>query len=144
TDKIPPKRAGNFTADVQQGMTRSMEEVKNRDAKTILIDSRSPERYAGEVEPLYDKSGHIPGAENYFWKDVLDEDGAWKSKAALTSHFKTLAKAYEIIVSCGSGHSAVQNIDAEERIVFENGKLYRGSDTDWLSYDANLAESGEN
>src|SRR5699024_9211184 len=31
TDKIPPKRAGNFTADVQQGMTRSMEEVKNRD-----------------------------------------------------------------------------------------------------------------
>ncbi|HLR22216.1 MAG TPA: sulfurtransferase [Pseudogracilibacillus sp.] len=143
TDKIPPKRAGNFTADVQQGMTRSMEEVKNRDAKTILIDSRSPERYAGEVEPLYDKSGHIPGAENYFWKDVLDEDGAWKSKAALTSHFKTLDKADEIIVSCGSGISACPNIVALKRAGFENVKLYPGSYSDWISYDDNPVESGE-
>src|SRR5699024_8046241 len=122
TDKIPPKRAGNFTEDVQQGMTRSMEEVKNRDAKTILIASRSPARYAGEVEPLYDKSGHIPGAENSFWKDVLDEDGGWKSKAVLTAHFKTEDNAAEITATLRSGISACPNIVALKRPGVENVK----------------------
>src|SRR5699024_9624239 len=112
--------------------------------KTILIDSRSPERYAGEVEPLYDKSGHIPGAENYFWKDVLDEDGAWKSTAVLTSHFKTLDKADEIMVSCGSGISACPNIVASKRAGCEDVDLWPRSYSDSISYDENPVESGEN
>src|SRR5690625_6013864 len=89
-----------------------MSDVKNKlQASTaILIDSRAKDRYLGKVEPLYKKAGHIPGAKNYFWKDVLHADGSWKTVDELKEHFAAIPKEAEIIVSCGSGSSACPNI----------------------------------
>lgn len=142
TAKIPAKSTGTFTASEQTDMTRSMEEVRERGTHVVLLDSRAPARYAGKTEPLYDKAGHIPGAENYFWKDVLEAEGIWKNKTGLAEHFNDLKKADEIIVSCGSGISACPNIVALKRAGFKNIKLYPGSYSDWISYEDNTVESG--
>src|SRR5699024_10330781 len=65
---------GKFIANENFANTVTMEEVKNRNEETsILIDSRAFERYLGKVEPLYERSGHISGAKNYFWQDVLTD-----------------------------------------------------------------------
>jgi thiosulfate/3-mercaptopyruvate sulfurtransferase len=115
------------------------ENVKTRNS--ILIDSRSNERYLGKVEPLYKKAGHIPGAKNYFWMDVLNEDGSWKNSEELKQHFSKLDKESNIIVSCGSGVSACPNIIALKMAGFEQVKLYLGSFSDWISYDENRVET---
>lgn len=122
-----------------------MEEVKEKmnDSSAILIDSRARERYLGKTEPLYKKSGHIPGAKNYFWKDVLNEDGFWKSVKELQEHFSSLRKNEEIIVSCGSGVSACPNFIGLTLAGYDNVKLYPGSFSDWISYEENTLETKE-
>src|SRR5699024_1225133 len=107
TTETPKKKQSNFKPVVQENTIVMMEEVRDRDfSKTVLIDSRAYERYIGKTEPLYKKAGHIPGAVNYFWQDVLDKDGQWKSREQLKKHFSDLKEAEEIVVSCGSGISA--------------------------------------
>lgn len=113
--------------------------IKNKNA--VLVDSRSYERYIGQTEPLYKKAGHIPGAKNYFWMDVLDQNGDWKSITELEKHFSKLDKQEKIIVSCGSGVSATPNILALNMIGFENVLLYPGSYSDWISYEENIVET---
>lgn len=132
-----PRLRANETVDIAQ----LKEKLKNNEA--ILIDSRARDRYLGNVEPLYKKAGHIPEAKNYFWKDVLDANGKWKSAEALQKHFEGLPKDEEIIVSCGSGVSACPNILALQSAGFKNVKLYPGSYSDWISYDDNPIAKGQ-
>ena len=144
TSQQPHAERVHYPISVAKDDIVSMEEVRNRDrTKSVLIDSRSFERYIGEVEPLYAKAGHIPGAKNYFWKDVLTADQKMKASSSLQSHFQALQDAEEIIVSCGSGVSACPNILALKRAGFTNVKLYPGSFSDWISYEENEVEQGE-
>src|SRR5699024_3984210 len=97
-ENTKPER-GRFIANDSFAETITMEEVKNRDQEnTVLIDSRAFERYLGQTEPLYERAGHIPGAQNFFWQDVL-ADGKWKDTKALKEHFANLQDKKEIIVS---------------------------------------------
>lgn len=144
TSQKPSAEKVDYTVTAAKDDIVSMEEVKNRDReKSILIDSRSFERYIGEVEPLYAKAGHIPGAKNYFWQDVLTDNQTMKDVSNLQNHFQALQDAEEIIVSCGSGVSACPNILALKRAGFKNVKLYPGSFSDWISYEENEVEQGE-
>src|SRR5690606_6069306 len=72
---------GSYQVKLNEQMLASMEEVRDSIGKegTLLIDSREAKRYLGLEEPIDRIAGHIPGAVNYFWKDSLNEDGAWKS-----------------------------------------------------------------
>ncbi|PXW90885.1 thiosulfate/3-mercaptopyruvate sulfurtransferase [Streptohalobacillus salinus] len=99
-----------------------------------LTDARSLERYLGQIEPLYTKKGHIPGAKCYDWQQVLNSDGTWKSKAELRQVFQDLNPDEEVILSCGSGVSACMNYLALKSIGFKHVKLYPGSFSDWISY----------
>lgn len=139
TEEIPKENPVELIPKVRENLYVNMEEVKEKVSKdeAILIDSRAPERYRGEVEPLYEKAGHIPGAVNYFYKNVYNGDGTWKNQEELKSLYKTLPKKKEIIVSCGSGVSACSNILGLRRAGFKNVKLYPGSYSDWISYEEN-------
>lgn len=145
TQEVPEARAVNFVPNILPTATATMAEVRASvdNPQAIVIDSRAPERYTGEVEPMYNKRGHIPGAKNYFFKGVLDDAGKYKTEASLREHFAGLDKKSEIIVSCGSGVSACPNIIGLKTAGFENVKLYVGSFSDWISYDDNTVELGE-
>ncbi|GAA0492994.1 sulfurtransferase [Salinibacillus aidingensis] len=130
-----PKPRADEVVDIHQVKEKLQED------SAILIDSRSKDRYLGKNEPLYKKAGHIPGAINYFYKDVLSEDGRWKDPDDLSQHFASLPKDKEIMVSCGSGVSATPNIMALKMAGFHNVKLYPGSFSDWISYDENEVET---
>jgi thiosulfate/3-mercaptopyruvate sulfurtransferase len=110
---------------------------------TILIDSRENPRYLGEFEPIDAVAGHIPGAKNYFWKDVLNEAGSWKEREALITHFSAIPLDKEIIVYCGSGVSACPNILALKEAGYSNVKLFAGSWSDWISYPDNPIAVGD-
>ncbi|WP_339217203.1 sulfurtransferase [Ornithinibacillus sp. FSL M8-0202] len=143
TADIPVKKQKTFIPNVRPNQVVDIAFVRGiKDNKqAVLIDSRSKDRYLGKTEPLYQKAGHIPGAKNYFWMDVLDENGNWKDRQSLEKQFAKLDKNKEIIVSCGSGVSATPNIMALKMAGFEHVKLYPGSYSDWISYEENSIET---
>lgn len=144
TSETKERKEGHFTPDVQHDLIITMEEVRDRHMETeVLLDSRAKNRYLGKTEPLYGKAGHIPGAKNYFWADILDEEGNWKSKEALQAHFANLKEYDTIIASCGSGISACPNVLALQIAGFDDVKLYVGSFSDWISYEENDIETKE-
>lgn len=134
---------GSLLLKVNDQMLVSMEDVKKRLYKpgTIIVDSRSPNRYLGLEEPLYPVAGHIPSAKNYWCADTL-EGNFFKDKDALKEHFKELFDAKEIILSCGSGVSACVNSLALRQIGLDH-KIYVGGYSDWLSYPENEVKQGE-
>lgn len=145
TTEIPSYERKIYSLGQLKNDTVNINDVKEKleNKSATLIDSRGHERYLGRVEPMYKKAGHIPGAKNFFWKDVLDDEGNWKESAKLEKHFKSLDKDEEIIVSCGSGVSACPNVLALKQAGFTNVKLYPGSFSDWISYDDNPLETVE-
>ncbi|MEI3604160.1 sulfurtransferase [Pseudogracilibacillus sp. SE30717A] len=144
TKEIPTEKNAHFTPRLRKDIVVDMHEVKHRDKqKSLLIDSRARDRYLGKTEPLYKKAGHIPGAKNYFWQEVLDESGQWKNVEQLKEHFSSLKDSEDIIVSCGSGISACPNFIALKMAGYHHVKLYPGSFSDWISYEDNPIETVE-
>lgn len=141
TEEIPAYEYAEFIPSIKDEMLASYEQVKNH--KGILIDSRASERYLGLVEPLDKRAGHIPGAINFVWTDGFD-NGFWKDVEEQKERFSNLDKTEEIIVYCGSGVTATPNVLALKACGYKNVKLYAGSYSDWVSYDKNPVETGEN
>ncbi|NJR57208.1 MAG: sulfurtransferase, partial [Acaryochloris sp. CRU_2_0] len=136
TAETPPAKQGHFVARVQPQMVIDIHTVQSRASEVALVDSRDRDRYLGLREPIDRVAGHIPGAVNYPWQSVTDEQGRLKSPAELHQHWAEL-KASEVWVYCGSGVTACVNLLALEAAGIESGKLYAGSWSDWCSYPLN-------
>ncbi|MBE0645813.1 MAG: sulfurtransferase [Bacteroidetes bacterium] len=129
-----------FTAEVQSEMLASMEDVRDRTASEILFDCRASERFTGEEETIDVKAGHIPGAINVPWRDLVAENGHFVSIARMAD---ALAVADErSIVYCGSGVTACVNVLAAARAGLDIPRLYAGSWSDWISYEENPIVTG--
>lgn len=139
SDERPIPEKTKFVPHLQPSMVASMNDVKEAIGEgAILIDSRAPERYQGKEEPLDIKAGHIPGAENHFWKRNLAEGQYWKSVEQLQADWAdTLKGAEKPILYCGSGVTACVNLFALYRVGIRQAKLYPGSWSDWISYPDN-------
>lgn len=136
SQEIPAPKAGLFTAKPQSDWIVDIDEVRQRKDQpgVLLIDSREPARYRGEQEPIDPVAGSIPGAVNYFWQAVSEEDGQMKDASSLSEHWSALEKADEVIVYCGSGVTACVNLLSQAVAGKPLGKLYVGGWSDWCSY----------
>ena len=128
--------------NIKENMKVDMEYVRERldNEKVVIVDSREYKRYIGEFEPVDKKAGHIPGAVNYFWMDILEKENDklyLKSKDKLKQQFKSLKNFDEVIIYCGSGITACPNSLALSEVGIKH-KLYAGSFSDWISYDENI------
>ena len=101
------------------------------DGRAVVIDSRAPERYRGEVEPLDSRAGHVPGAINVFHAANVAADGTLLPAAELRARFADVGAAP--IVYCGSGVTACHNLLAMERAGITGGRLFPGSWSEWSS-----------
>jgi len=131
----PTPRA--FVPQPRPHMVASMNAVKERPHGQVLVDARSPQRYAGEPDPLDPKPGHIPGAVNCYWQDGLRPDGTWRTAAEQAARFSGLPSADALIHSCGSGVTACANLLAMAIGGLTGSRLYVGSWSDWCSYPGN-------
>ena len=132
-----------FTPNVQTQMLATAADVAARDAGTWLVDSRAPQRYSGETEPLDRKAGHIPGAVNRFYAGGLHPDGTFRPAAEQATRLG-LGDSPSVMY-CGSGVSAAPNLLARELAGVPLGpdnRLYAGSWSDWISDDARPVETG--
>ena len=69
----------------------------------VLVDSRTSERYRGEVEPIDPVAGHIPGAINLPFPENL-QDGNFREPEALRARFESALgnrSPEKVIFYCG-------------------------------------------
>lgn len=98
----------------------------------VVVDSRDPARYAGEIEPIDAVAGHVPGAVNLAYADNLTGDGRFRSVEALRERFTHVVGGDERpIVYCGSGVTACHNALAIERSGLGLPRVYVGSWSGW-------------
>lgn len=101
-----------------------------------IIDSRSAERYRGEVEPIDPVAGHIPGAVSGPSTAVLATDGRFLPPETLAAHFQTLlgpVAPEQAVFYCGSGVTAAHNMLALAHAGLGDALLYAGSWSDWIT-----------
>ncbi len=144
TAELPHREAAMFTPHPNSKMVVDIEEVKKKlnDPNTVLIDARGADRYRGDVEPMDKKAGHIPSARNLHYAGNY-ENGKFKDEGTLEERFTEARGAEEVIVYCGSGVSAANNLLALEEVGVEGAKLYVGSWSDWSSYEDTPVAVGE-
>jgi thiosulfate/3-mercaptopyruvate sulfurtransferase len=136
-----PARPGNarFTARLREGMVRDYQAVLGNVATKDeqVVDARSPGRFtAEEKEPRAGlRSGHIPGACNVHYAELLAHDGTLKPVAELRRIFaeRGVDLARPLVTSCGSGVTAATVLFAAEVAGARHTALYDGSWTDWGS-----------
>ncbi len=139
TTDVRPAAPRTFVPRVRSELLIGIEELqrRRREGRPLLIDSRAPERYRGEVEPLDPVAGHIPGATNLPWTENAGEAGRLKPAPLLRERFKAAAEGTgQPIVYCGSGVTACMNLLAMDEAGID-GVLYLGGWSDWCSYPEN-------
>ncbi len=112
--------------------------VLARDAQTVLMDARAPERYRGDVEPIDPVAGHILGAINWFWQMNLSDptQGTFKSPDALRAEFNALLAGRapeQLMAYCGSGVTACHPLLAMAHAGLPGAALYAGSWSQWIA-----------
>ncbi len=133
-------RERHFTPRRDTTLIRDVTEVA-RAAKLEneqIVDARSPSRFAGsDPEPREGlRAGHIPGARNVFYADLLDS-GVMKEAEALRTVFEAAGVdlSKPILTTCGSGVTAAILALALQRIGHRDWALYDGSWTEWGAFD---------
>ncbi len=127
---------GNFQAIPSARKTQDYLWLKEHldDTNLQLIDSREAPRYKGLEEPIDPVAGHIPGALNFPWPGVTNDQGFVLADNIQQQRWRDLDSAKETLVYCGSGVTACVNLLSLKLAGFENAKLYPGSWSDWCSY----------
>lgn len=115
--------------------------VKDLDAVTAIladgsaqvVDARSAGRFRGEApEPRATlRSGHMPGALNLPFDQVVNADGTLKSVDELKAAFAQVDLDRPIVTTCGSGVTASILALALARLGRFDVAVYDGSWTEW-------------
>jgi thiosulfate/3-mercaptopyruvate sulfurtransferase len=101
-----------------------------------LLDARAAPRYRGEVEPIDQVGGHVPGALNRPFSDNLQADGRFKPAGQLRAEFESLLHGQapsQVVHMCGSGVTACHNLLAMEHAGLHGSRLYAPSWSGWIS-----------
>lgn len=143
----PPAPEGGFAPRFDASMVAGDAEVESRlaEAPGWILDARAPERFRGEVEPLDRVAGHIPGARNRPFLANL-KNGLFKSPGELRAEFAALLGEREpgqVLLNCGSGVTACQNLLAMEHAGLHGARVYAGSWSGWISDPSRPIENGD-
>ena len=132
---LPSVPATKLTASEHLTVSSEQVQANIETGKLTVLDARAVERFAGLVEPLDTKGGHIPGALNRPFQLNLSETGAFKKPEALYSEFSSILGELtptSIAHSCGSGVTACHNLFAMELAGMSPSLLYPGSWSEWI------------
>ena len=135
-ESTPPRGRFERTQPLERAVEVEAVQAARTDPQRLVIDARSPDRYAGQNETIDPIGGHIPGAVNRFWQSNLQANGRFKSAEQLRSEFAALIGARDpehVILQCGSGVTACHHRVAMQRAGITGASLYPGSWSQWIS-----------
>ena len=138
TDDPTPPRDRHFTARLDNTLVRSLDDVRGLiDSKREqIVDARAANRFRGEApEPRPGlRSGHMPGAFNLPYNDLIDPaTGTMLSADRLAARIAAsgIDPARKVTASCGSGVSACVVALALYLTGAPEAAIYDGSWTEW-------------
>ena len=130
---VENKPPGKFRGSARSEWVITADQVP---AVSLLVDSRDPARYRGEIEPIDRVAGHIPGAINYYWQNNLTNAGLFKDGNSLHKQFLEFMDGInsgDAVFYCGSGVTACHNLLAAACAGLAPPGLYAGSWSDWCA-----------
>jgi thiosulfate/3-mercaptopyruvate sulfurtransferase len=119
-----PREPGDFAAAPREADTASADELL-AGADVVVLDARAPERFRGEVEPIDQVAGHIPGARNVPFAELAPE-----GRFPPAERLREQLGGEPFVAYCGSGVTACTLLLAGE-IAGVAGRLYPGSWSEW-------------
>jgi thiosulfate/3-mercaptopyruvate sulfurtransferase len=126
-----------FRTALRAGLLRGLGDVLEnlRSQRELVLDARSAERFHGRVsEPRPGlRSGHIPGAHNLPYAELLTPQQTLRSREELRERFARAGvdERTAVVTSCGSGlTAAILNLGLAVAGLPE-GALYDGSWAEW-------------
>jgi thiosulfate/3-mercaptopyruvate sulfurtransferase len=138
--RVPENEYHEFLPDILGHMLATVSDVRARSASEILVDCRAAERFSGEEENLDAVAGHIPGAFNVYWKEMLTPQESFRPIARMADLLTGVGESS--ILYCGSGVTACVNVLAAECVGLGTPRLYPGSWSDWITYPENAIATG--
>ena len=104
------------------------------DDNVIVLDARSPQEYSG-TKVFAQRGGHIPGAVNLEWTEVMDQDRQLRLKSAEQISALLDARGVSpdktIVVHCQTHHRSAHTYMVLKSLGYEKVKGYPGSWSDW-------------
>ncbi|WGS87559.1 sulfurtransferase [Methylomonas sp. UP202] len=137
TTILPKPISGTFRCYLDDSRWLNANKVRDGLAKheIVLIDARTPERFAGRQEPIDPVAGHVPGARNRPFQANLDSKGFFLPANYLKAQFQDILGPIEprqVVHMCGSGVTACHNLLAMEIAGLGGSRLYAGSWSEWI------------
>ena len=136
----PEPAQTTFTASTPGRVVRDVEEMlrlTGGEATEQILDARAAGRFNGtQPEPRAGmRSGHMPGAFNLPYTDLLAADGTMRPVAELRALFERagIDTAKPVVTSCGSGVSATVLLLGLRLLGNTESALYDGSWSEWGS-----------
>ncbi|WP_159348442.1 sulfurtransferase [Roseomonas harenae] len=125
----------DFRADRLRGIGDIKRIVRQGGGEALILDARSAGRFGGTApEPRAGlPAGHMPGAANIPFTELLAPDGTMLPPEALRAQFEKAGVDGErpVILSCGSGVTACVLALGLVRAGLPEGAVYDGSWTEW-------------
>jgi thiosulfate/3-mercaptopyruvate sulfurtransferase len=129
----PTTLAPAFRPDLVRDLAAVRDHLAKGDAQ--LVDARGGPRFRGEApEPRAGvRSGHMPGAKNLPWGDLVTADGTLKPTEALRAAFEGAGVDLDrpIVTTCGSGVTAAVLALGLARLGRQETPVYDGSWAEW-------------
>lgn len=123
----------DVTARWHQDLYATQSEVQNRDADTVLLDTRTRDEFVGK-DRRSARAGRIPGAVHWEWKNGLGPDGlTFRPADELAASFTALGigPSTKVITYCQSGVRAAHALFALRKAGVVHSKNYDGSWEEW-------------
>jgi thiosulfate/3-mercaptopyruvate sulfurtransferase len=139
----PPRRRTerHFTVRMNSGLVRDIDDVKRLlgSHAAQIVDARAAGRFAGrDPEPRETaRRGHIPGALNVPFTNLLAEDGTLRPPGEIKTIFsgQGVDPGKPVVASCGSGVTACVIALALAMAGNETAAVYDGSWAEWSGAD---------
>lgn len=100
-----------------------------------LLDARAPARFAGEMEPIDPVAGHVPGAVNLPYQNLV-VDGRLRPAAEIAAEVRRVlgvSTVEDAVLMCGSGVTACHLLLALEHAGLHGARVYPGSWSGWIA-----------
>ena len=130
-----PRQARKFTPRVNPELRATLTDIKDGSGLKI-VDTRSQEEYHGDTD-VDEKPGHIPGAVNVVWQELVGQDGnlvCSYEKAKQIIDAANINKNDRVVTYCKVGARAAVGYLAFQRLGYDV-RLYDASYAEWEKSD---------